>query len=251
MAANWFEDLMGFQERSYEETRANLEVIGTTLRSRVNHRSFSIGELERDARWRAIMKINRTEKNLLRAVERGEWKPTGVAKGERARYERYAKATQRKGCRLTISLSKRDFEAIQERALAAGVSCEILAATVLQKYASRCVEENVGGTSIQSHRPLRKPASGVGVRKTGTSDESVELIVPRLLNLRQAAKYLGCSFWTVRDYVLQGLIPVVHLPPLRARPGSRQRVTLRRVVIDRADLDKFVETHKGRAALHG
>jgi hypothetical protein len=46
MAANWFEDLMGFQERSYEETRAKLEVVGTTLRSTVNHRSFSIGELE-------------------------------------------------------------------------------------------------------------------------------------------------------------------------------------------------------------
>lgn len=46
MAANWFEDLMGFQERSYEETKANLEVGGTTLRSRVNHRSFVIGELE-------------------------------------------------------------------------------------------------------------------------------------------------------------------------------------------------------------
>jgi integrase len=29
---------------------------------------------------------------------------------------------------------------------------------------------------------------------------------PRLLNMRQAAQYLGCSFWTARDYVLQGLI---------------------------------------------
>jgi predicted site-specific integrase-resolvase len=75
----------------------------------------------------------------------------------------------------------------------------------------------------------------------------VELIVPRLLNLHQAAKYLGCSFWTVRDYVLQGLIPVVRLPPLRARAGARQRKVLRRIVIDRTDLDKFVETHKGPA----
>jgi len=25
-----------------------------------------------------------------------------------------------------------------------------------------------------------------------------------LLNMRQAAAYLGCSFWTTRDYVLQG-----------------------------------------------
>ena len=73
--------------------------------------------------------------------------------------------------------------------------------------------------------------------------------MPRLVNLQQAAKYLGCSFWTIRDYVLQGLIPVVHLPPLRARPGARQRQALRRVVLDRADLDKFVETRKGRAGV--
>ena len=42
---NWFEDLFGFSERSYDETRKNLEVVGTTLRSRVNQRSYAIGEL--------------------------------------------------------------------------------------------------------------------------------------------------------------------------------------------------------------
>jgi hypothetical protein len=46
MAANWFEDQMGFQERSYDETQGNLEVVGKTLRSRINGRSYSIGELE-------------------------------------------------------------------------------------------------------------------------------------------------------------------------------------------------------------
>jgi hypothetical protein len=46
MTTNWFEGLFGFSERSYDETRDNLEVVGTTLRSRVNHRSFVIGELE-------------------------------------------------------------------------------------------------------------------------------------------------------------------------------------------------------------
>ena len=73
-----------------------------------------------------------------------------------------------------------------------------------------------------------------------------ERITPRLLNMRQAAAYLGCSFWTARDYVLQGLIPVVEMPPLRAREGDRQRKTLRRVLIDRADLDAFVESRKRR-----
>jgi hypothetical protein len=46
MAANWFEALMGFRELSYDETKRNLEVVGTTLRSRINDRSYSIGELE-------------------------------------------------------------------------------------------------------------------------------------------------------------------------------------------------------------
>jgi hypothetical protein len=63
--------------------------------------------------------------------------------------------------------------------------------------------------------------------------------------MRQAAEYLGCSFWTARDYILQGLIPVVNMPPLRAREGDRQR-TIRRVLVDRADLDVFIEARKGR-----
>ena len=73
-----------------------------------------------------------------------------------------------------------------------------------------------------------------------------ERIMPRLLNMRQAAEYLGCSFWTARDYILQGLIPVVDMPPLRAREGDRQRKTLRRVLVDRADLDAFIELRKRR-----
>ena len=76
--------------------------------------------------------------------------------------------------------------------------------------------------------------------------QPAERITPRLLNMRQAAEYLGCSFWTARDYVLQGLIPVVELPPLRAREGDRQRKTLRRVLVDRADLDAFIESRKRR-----
>jgi hypothetical protein len=77
-----------------------------------------------------------------------------------------------------------------------------------------------------------------------TDAQASERVRPRLLNMRQAAAYLGCSFWTARDYILQGLIPVVDLPPLRAREGDRQRKTLRRVLVDRADLDAFVESRK-------
>jgi hypothetical protein len=45
MTTTWFEELFGFAEQSYDETRRNLEVVGTTLRSRVNGRSFAVGDL--------------------------------------------------------------------------------------------------------------------------------------------------------------------------------------------------------------
>jgi hypothetical protein len=67
----------------------------------------------------------------------------------------------------------------------------------------------------------------------------------RLFSMRQSAAYLGVSFWTVRDYVLAGLIPVVQMPPLRPREGDRAKPSLRRVLIDRHDLDRFIDQRKG------
>ena len=84
------------------------------------------------------------------------------------------------------------------------------------------------------------------LNSVATDAQPTERIRARLLNMRQAAAYLGCSFWTARDYILQGLIPAVDMPPLRAREGDRQRKTLRRVLVDRADLDAFIESRKRR-----
>jgi hypothetical protein len=86
----------------------------------------------------------------------------------------------------------------------------------------------------------------LSAESTTDSRDRAESVKPRLLNMRQAAAYLGCSFWTARDYVLQGLIPAVDMPPLRARAGDRQRKTLRRVLIDRADPEAFIESRKRR-----
>ena len=43
---DWFEKLTGFREASYLETRAQLEIAGTKLRSRVNGATYDTGELE-------------------------------------------------------------------------------------------------------------------------------------------------------------------------------------------------------------
>jgi hypothetical protein len=67
----------------------------------------------------------------------------------------------------------------------------------------------------------------------------------RIFDLKQAGVYLGVSFWSVRDFILQRLIPVVQMPPLTPREGARQAgPSLRRVLIDRQDLDKFIEERK-------
>ena len=55
---------------------------------------------------------------------------------------------------------------------------------------------------------IRKPIGS----KTGTPAEGSRpggrsgspAVSPRLLNLRQMAEYLGCSYWTARDWVLAG-----------------------------------------------
>ena len=43
---DWFEQLTGFRETEYETTRQQLELTGNQLRSRVNNRSYCVGELE-------------------------------------------------------------------------------------------------------------------------------------------------------------------------------------------------------------
>jgi hypothetical protein len=75
-------------------------------------------------------------------------------------------------------------------------------------------------------------------------ETGVRLSAVRLLTLKQAAVYLGVSYWSVRDYIAAGLIPKVSMPALRAREGARQKASLRRVLIDREDLDRLIEARK-------
>ncbi len=69
-------------------------------------------------------------------------------------------------------------------------------------------------------------------------------MTPRLLNLKEAAIYLGVSYWTVRDWVAAGHLATFQPPALQPREGELPRQTLRRVLIDRNDLDRFVDEHK-------
>jgi excisionase family DNA binding protein len=59
---------------------------------------------------------------------------------------------------------------------------------------------------------------------------------PLCVDVREAARLLGVSAWTVREYVATGDLPIVKLP---ATKGTESRS--RRVLIAVEDLKAFVE----------
>jgi predicted site-specific integrase-resolvase len=90
-------------------------------------------------------------------------------------------------------------------------------------------------------------------RTEGTRDIESRVPNPRLMNLHAAAAYIGVSYWTMRDYVLDGIVPHVILPCSRRRKkgGAVVRragdVEARRKHVERADLDRLIEKCKRQA----
>lgn len=68
---------------------------------------------------------------------------------------------------------------------------------------------------------------------------------PRLMSLELAGTYLGVSEWVVREWINDGTVPVVlakrphTASALKHRPQSD---ALRRVLVDRADLDALADS---------
>ena len=57
---------------------------------------------------------------------------------------------------------------------------------------------------------------------------------PRLLSQHEAARYLGISYWTLRDLIFRREIPFVKIG--------------RRILVDRLDLDAYLNRSKIHAA---
>jgi hypothetical protein len=94
-----------------------------------------------------------------------------------------------------------------------------------------------------SHRLRGKPGrprvskapAPIGARETAqTSAAPVPALCPsRLLDLDAAGAYLAVSSWTVRDLIAAGTLARVRIP---LRNGGE----LRKVLLDREDLDRLV-----------
>ena len=51
-------------------------------------------------------------------------------------------------------------------------------------------------------------------------------VAPRLISQKEAASYLGISYWTLRDLLFRNEIPYVRV--------------IRRLLVDRLDLDAYI-----------
>jgi len=83
-------------------------------------------------------------------------------------------------------------------------------------------------------RPRKPVAPDATARAAGSP-----AIDPRLLDVQAAARYLGLSPWTIRDLLAGGKLTRVAIPG----PSGRD---LRRVLVDRLELDRLVEAWKER-----
>ena len=83
-----------------------------------------------------------------------------------------------------------------------------------------------------------KPRTSSGDGDGASVHMAVGPVTPRLLDLHAAAGYLGVSGWTVRDLEAAGILARVRIP----LPHAGE---LRKLLFDRVDLDRLVDSWKG------
>ena len=87
------------------------------------------------------VKLDREEKELLRSVERGEWRTIPDFEREKERYRRMAITTLRKDKRINIRIAEGDLVLLRLRALEEGLPYQSLISSVLHKYVSGRLRE--------------------------------------------------------------------------------------------------------------
>ena len=96
------------------------------------------------------------EADILRAFEKGEWKPVNNLKKEMERYREAAAETLLKNKRVNIRISAIDLEGLQAKAAAEGLPYQTLMASVLHKYVSGRLVDGSERTTTRSTRTARK-----------------------------------------------------------------------------------------------
>ncbi len=81
-----------------------------------------------------MARLDHEERELLKSVERGEWRSAESKKVALKRYVRGARQTLKKNRRVNIRISQVDLEDIRVRAFEEGLPYQTLISSVLHKY---------------------------------------------------------------------------------------------------------------------
>jgi predicted DNA binding CopG/RHH family protein len=94
------------------------------------------------------MKLSKEEKQLLQAVESGEFESV-LTKKRRVELVTTAKDTVRKDKRINIRISNRDLKAVQLKASEEGIPYQTLVSSVIHKYISGSLKDISANKRIQ------------------------------------------------------------------------------------------------------
>lgn len=83
------------------------------------------------------------EKEILESFEDGEWKSVAENEQEVDRLKSYAAATFKKDRRINVRISSKDLNALQKRALEEGIPYQTLVSSILHKYVSGRLREEI------------------------------------------------------------------------------------------------------------
>ena len=78
--------------------------------------------------------MNKEEKDLLKSVEKGEWKSIKRKTSSIKRYKAVAKATFNKDRRINIRISQKDLNELRKKAIEEGLPYQTLIASLLHKF---------------------------------------------------------------------------------------------------------------------
>jgi len=81
-------------------------------------------------------RLDREEREILAAIEAGQWELVKPKKSELQHYAQIAKNTLRKVQRMNIRISRSDFNRIKARAAEEGIPYQTLVASIIHKYVS-------------------------------------------------------------------------------------------------------------------
>jgi len=90
-----------------------------------------------------LNKLNKEEKEILRAFELGRLRRVKDAKKEKTRYQQSARYTFSKAKNINIRISERDFQNIKALAAEKGLPYQTFISALLHQYTSRKTKETI------------------------------------------------------------------------------------------------------------